>query len=71
MLVFEERRKPEYAEKNLSEQRREPQPQTQPTDGVYARIGGRQVLSSLHHPMLSLSYSMFSFIMSPKNLCIL
>ena len=31
MLVFEEREKPEYPEKNLSEQGRENQQQTQPT----------------------------------------
>ena len=34
MLVFEERGKPEYPEKNLSEQE-ENQKQTQPTYGVY------------------------------------
>ena len=33
MLVFEERGKPEYLEKNLSEQMREP------TNGVNARAG--------------------------------
>ena len=38
MSVFEEREKPEYPEKNLSEQRRETKKQTQPTYGVDARI---------------------------------
>ena len=38
-LVFEEKGKPEYPEKNLSEQRREPnQQQTQLTYGVDAGI---------------------------------
>ena len=37
MLVFEERGKPEYPEKNLSEQG-EKQQQTEPTYGVDARI---------------------------------
>ena len=36
--VFEERGKPEYPEKNLLELRRRNQQQTQPTDGVDARI---------------------------------
>ena len=36
--VFEERGKPEYPEKNFLEQRRRNQQQTQPTDGVDARI---------------------------------
>ena len=37
MLVFEERGKPEYPEKNLSEQG-ENQQQTQPTYGVYVKV---------------------------------
>ena len=45
MLVFEERGKPEYPEKNLSEQG-ENQQQTQPMYDT----GGRQVLSPLRHP---------------------
>ena len=55
MLVFEERGKPEYPEKNLSEQRREPT--TNSTD-IWRRrrelnpghLGGRRVLSPLRHP---------------------
>ena len=38
MLVFEERGKPDYPEKNLSEQGRVNQQQTQPTYGVDAGI---------------------------------
>ena len=51
MLVFEERVKPEYPEKNLSEQMREPT-----TNSIHVRIrgqiGGRPVLSPLLHPLL-------------------
>ena len=55
MLVFKERGKPEYPEKN-SWSKGENQQQTQPTYGVDARssnpghIGGRRVLSPLRHP---------------------
>ena len=57
MLLFEERGKPEYPEKNLSEQRREP---TTNSTHIWRRhqdlnpghIGGRRVLSPLHHPLL-------------------
>ena len=55
MLVFEERGKPEYPEKNLSEQGREP---TSNSTHIWSRhrdlnpghIGGRRVLSPLRHP---------------------
>ena len=55
MLVFEERGKPEYPEKNLSEQEREP---TTNSTHIWrgrrdlnpGHIGGRRVLSPLHHP---------------------
>ena len=55
MLVFEERGKPEYPEKNLSEQRREP---TTNSTHIWRRvrelnpghIGGRRALSPLRHP---------------------
>ena len=55
VLVFEERGKPEYLEKNLSEQRREP---TTNSIHIWQRrwdlnpghIGGRRVLSPLRHP---------------------
>ena len=57
MLVFEERGKPEYPEKNLSEQGREP---TTNSTHIWRRrqdlnpghIGGRRVLSTLRHPLL-------------------
>ena len=55
MLVFEERGKPENPEKNLLEQRREP---TTNSTHIWRRrrdlnpfhIGGKRVLSPLHHP---------------------
>ena len=55
MLVFEERGKPEYPEKNLSEQGREP---TTNSTHMWRRrrdlnpghIGGRRVFSPLRHP---------------------
>ena len=56
MLVFEEREKPEYPEKNLSEQRREP---TTNSTHIWRRrrdlnpghVGGRRALSPLRHPL--------------------
>ena len=56
MLVFEERGKPEYPEKNLSEQSREPTN----SDHIWRRvresnpghIGGRRALSPLRQPHL-------------------
>ena len=59
MLVFEERGKPEYPEKNLSEQRREP---TTNSTHIWCRhrdlnpdhIIGRGALSPLRHPCSSL-----------------
>ena len=57
MLVFEERGKPEYPEKNLSKQRRETT--TNPTQMWRRRrelnsdpIGGRGAFSPLRHPLL-------------------
>ena len=55
MLVFEERGKPEYPEKNLSEQRKEPTTNLthiwrRRLDLNPGRTGGRQVLSPLRHP---------------------
>ena len=55
MLVFEERGKPEYPEKNLSEQGREPtinstQIWRRRQDSNPGHIGGRRVLSPLRHP---------------------
>ena len=44
MLVFEDRGKPEYPEKNLSEQGREPTTNSTPTYGVDAGIWTRATL---------------------------
>ena len=57
MLVFEERGKPDYPEKNLSEQRREP---TTNSAHIWRRCrdlsaghtGRRRALSPLCHPLL-------------------
>ena len=57
MLVFEERGKSEYPEKNLLEQRREP---TTNSTHIWRRrrdlnpgnIGGRRAISPLRHPLL-------------------
>ena len=57
MLGFKGRGKPEYPEKNLSQQGREP---TTISTHIWCRsrdlnlghIGGRRVLSQLHHPLL-------------------
>ena len=59
-LVFKERRKPKYPEKNLLEQGREPTTNSthiwrQRRELNTGHIGGRRVLSPLHHPC-SLSY---------------
>ena len=57
MLVLQERGKPEYREKNLSEKSREPT--TNSTHKLRRRrdlnpgnIGGRRALSPLRHPLL-------------------
>ena len=55
MLVFAERRKPVYPEKNLSEQRRKPTTNSthiwrQVRESNPGHIGGRRVLSPLRHP---------------------
>jgi len=55
VLVFKERGKPEYPEKNLLEQGREPTTNSthiwrQRQDSNPGHIGGRQVLSPLRHP---------------------
>ena len=57
MLVFEERGKSEYPEKNLSEQRREPTTNSTPIWHWRqhlnpGHIDGRQALSPLGHPLL-------------------
>ena len=66
MLVFEERGKPEYPEKNLSEQGRE---STTNSTHIWRRrrdlnpghIGGRRALSLLRHPLLLKLFLFFSF----------
>ena len=55
VLVFEERGKPEYPKKNLSEQRREPTTNSthmwrRRQDLNTGHIGGRRALSPLRHP---------------------
>ena len=57
VLVFKERGKPEYPEKNLSGRGREPTTNSthmwRPRqDSNRGRIGGRRVLSPLRHPLL-------------------
>ena len=67
MLVFEERGKPEYPEKNLSEQRREP---TTDSTHIWRRrrelnpghIGGRRVLSPRRHPCSPREFKLFTAI---------
>ena len=54
MLVFEERGKPEYPEKNLSEQR----------DLNPGHISGRRALSLLRHPLLPPLLSKLGFLIS-------
>ena len=71
MLVLEERGKPEYPEKNLSEQEREP---TTNSTHIWRRrrdlnpghIGGRRALSPLRHPLLP-KYSTFKKLVSWKS----
>ena len=57
MSVFEEREKPEYKEKNLSVQSREPTNLTHiwrwGWESNPGHIGGRRVLSPLRHPCTS------------------
>ena len=66
MLVFEERGKPEYPEKNLSEQRREPTTNSlphmasTPEDLNPGHVGGRRALSPLRHPLLPENIFIFS-----------
>ena len=64
MLGFEERGKPEYPEKNLSEQRREPSTNLTHIWGRCrdlnpGHIGGRRALSPLSHPLLPLLISYY------------
>ena len=74
VLVFEERGKPEYPEKKLSEQGREP---TTNATHIWRRrqelnlghIGGRQVLSPLRHPLLPEIYIMFQIALMFSNTC--
>ena len=57
MLVFKERGKPDYPEKNLSEQGREPKTNSthiwrRREDSNPGHIGGRRAPSPLRHPLL-------------------
>ena len=72
-VIFEERGKPEYPEKNLSEQGREP---TTNSTHIWRRrrdlnpdhIGGRRALSPLHHPCSpSRYYGQFSLSLGKVN----
>ena len=74
MLVFEERGKPEYPEKNRSEQRREP---TTNSTHIWRRrrdlspghIGGRRVLSPLGHPCSPIDLFSLYILFSQKRSC--
>ena len=64
VLVFEERGKPEYPEKNLSGQRREPKTNSthiwlRRRDLNPGHIGGRRALSPLRHPLLPYCLSLY------------
>ena len=77
VLVFEERGKREYPEKNLSEQGREP---TTNSTHIWRRrqdlnpghIGGRRVLSPLRHPCspMTVMSAVFKIMFLPLVLCI-
>ena len=81
MLVFEERGKPEYPEKNLSEQGREPITHSTQTwrrrqDLNPGNIGGRRKLSPLRRPLLyhltksvSTYYSLISLFLAIGEVC--
>ena len=60
MLVFEERGKPEFPEKNLSEQSREPTNSAhiwrRVRESNPGHIGGRRALSPLHQPCSRINY---------------
>ena len=66
MLVFEERGKPEFPEKNLSEQRIEPTNSAHIWHRVResnpGHIGGRRALSPLHQPCSPEMFSQRYFI---------
>jgi len=68
MLVFEERGKPEYPQRNLSEQRTEPTTnsthiQCQVWKSNPGHFGGRQALSPLHQPCSpNISIYLLSFL---------
>ena len=73
MLVFEERGKPEYPEKNLSEQGREPTTNStlirrRRQDLNPGHIGGRRVLSPMHHPCFPRSSAPCGFLFSSRLL---
>ena len=62
-MVFEEKEKPEYPEKNLSKQSREPTNSTHIWRWVResnpGHIGGRQALSPLRQPCSPISFILF------------
>ena len=66
MLVFEERGKPEFPEKNLSEQSREPTNSAhiwrRVRESNPGHIGGRRALSPLHQPCSPLSIIQLHFV---------
>ena len=74
MLVFEERGKPEYPEKNSSEQRREP---TTNSTHIWRRrrdlnpghIGGRRVLSPLGHACSPIDLFSLYILFSQNRSC--
>ena len=63
MLVFEERGKPEFPEKNLSEQSREPTNSAhiwrRVRESNPGHIGGRRALSPLHQPCSPVQLTLF------------
>ena len=64
MLVFEERGKPEFPEKNLSEQSREPTNSAhiwrRVRESNPGHIGGTRALSPLHQPCSPKIYKIYS-----------
>ena len=71
MLVFEERGKPEFPEKNLSEQSREPTNSAhiwrRVRESNPGHIGGRRALSPLHQPCSPMLCKFFPFFTLCKS----
>ena len=82
MLVFRERGKPEYPEKNLSEQGRQPTTNSTPIwrqrqDSNLGHIGGRRALSPLRHSCslvrelkVAPIYTGAKLFIHPPNICL-